>query len=192
MVPQQPPQMPSAGMQPRPRVMTPQMSGMSPRSMAPPQAGRGFVGMPPQMVSMPPQGMAMSQQQMPVMQGRMPGPPQMNGGIKFSGTARNQPMQMMGVQQMGMPLNEPLNDEALAAADPHMQKNMIGEKLYPLIYQSQPSQAGKITGMLLEMDNAELLNLIESPEALASKIDEALIVLKNHNAMMAAQSSAQE
>ena len=61
-----------------------------------------------------------------------------------------------------------------------MQKNMIGERLYPLVYVHQPQLAGEITGMLLEMDNAELLNLIESPEALMSKIDEALIVLKNH------------
>ena len=74
-------------------------------------------------------------------------------------------------------LGEPLDDQALAAADPQMQKNMIGERLYPLIYVHQPQLAGKITGMLLEMDNAELLNLIESPEALMSLIDESLIVI---------------
>ena len=68
----------------------------------------------------------------------------------------------------------------LATADPGVQKNMIGERLYPLIYSSQPELAGKITGMLLEMDNAELINLIESPEALTSKIDEALVVLRAH------------
>lgn len=47
----------------------------------------------------------------------------------------------------------------------------------------QPELAGKITGMLLEMDNSELLLLLESPEALESKVDEAIQVLKQHNAL---------
>lgn len=74
----------------------------------------------------------------------------------------------------------PLTLSVLAAADLQSQKNMIGERLYPLIFDSQPDLAGKITGMLLEMDNSELLLLLESPDALSSKITEALDVLKQH------------
>ena len=76
----------------------------------------------------------------------------------------------------------PLTASALASASPEMQKNMIGERLYPLIHQSQPDLAGKITGMLLEMDNSELLHLLESDEALNAKISEALQVLEAHQA----------
>ena len=85
-------------------------------------------------------------------------------------------------QQMGAGGPPPLTPATLAAADEHMQKNMIGERLYPLISVTQPEQAGKITGMLLEMDNSELLHLLESPEALESKIHEALEVLRAHQA----------
>merc|ERR1719198_923882 len=49
----------------------------------------------------------------------------------------------------------PLTLSVLAAADLQSQKNMIGERLYPLIFESNPELAGKITGMLLEMDNSE-------------------------------------
>ena len=75
---------------------------------------------------------------------------------------------------------EPLTAAALASATDEQQKNMIGERLYPLIYAVKPQLAGKITGMLLEMDNPELLHLLESPDALQSKISEALAVLEAH------------
>ena len=44
----------------------------------------------------------------------------------------------------------------LAAASPEQQKQMIGERLFPLVASVQPDLAGKITGMLLEIDNAEV------------------------------------
>ncbi|CAK9779623.1 polyadenylate binding protein [Cutaneotrichosporon oleaginosum] len=72
-----------------------------------------------------------------------------------------------------------LNAQALARASPTEQKQMLGEAIYPLIHESQPELAGKITGMLLEMDNAELLHLVESPAALTEKVDEALRVLED-------------
>ena len=40
-----------------------------------------------------------------------------------------------------------------------------------------------LTGMLLEMDNSELLVLLDSPEALDGKVQEAIEVLKQHGAL---------
>merc|ERR1719399_2741103 len=88
-----------------------------------------------------------------------------------------------GMPQQGMPQQAPagpgapLTAAALAAAPPNVQKQMIGEKLYPAIAKFQPELAGKITGMMLEMDNSELIMLLESEQQLKSKVDEALLVL---------------
>ena len=44
--------------------------------------------------------------------------------------------------------------------------------------------------MLLEMDNGELLNLLESPDALNAKIMEAISVLQMHTDQAAKQEGA--
>ncbi|XP_027640342.2 polyadenylate-binding protein 1-like [Falco peregrinus] len=110
---------------------------------------------------------------------------------KYSSAVRNvQPMGHMPsvvAPQVGEPAvhvqgQEPLTASVLAAAPPQEQKQMIGERLYPLIHATHPSLAGKITGMLLEMDNSELLLLLESPDSLSSKMEEAVAVLQAHQA----------
>lgn len=65
----------------------------------------------------------------------------------------------------------------LSSADAKEQKQMLGERLYPLINVMHPSKAGKITGMLLEIDNSELLHMLEHQESLKAKVDEAIAVL---------------
>ncbi|XP_043838027.1 polyadenylate-binding protein 1-like [Dromiciops gliroides] len=73
---------------------------------------------------------------------------------------------------------EPLTASMLASAPPQEQKQMLGDRLYPLIYGIHGQLAAKITGMLLEIDNSELLLMLESPESLHSKIEEAIAALQ--------------
>merc|ERR1711997_1166707 len=74
----------------------------------------------------------------------------------------------------------PLTSEMLQDAKPAEKKRLIGERLFPKIQVVEPRLAGKITGMLLEMDNTELLVLLTEQRALMNKINEALAVLKDH------------
>ena len=73
----------------------------------------------------------------------------------------------------------------LAAVPPQEQKQFLGEHLYRRIRNIDPlSQdadlAGKITGMLLEIDNTNILHLLESQDALREKAQEAIDVLGAH------------
>lgn len=90
-------------------------------------------------------------------------------------TSQTQPEPALVSDDLGA---QPLTIKALAAAPEEQQKQMIGEKLFPLIKAIRPELAGKITGMLLEMDNGELLHLLESRSALEQKVAEAVSVLE--------------
>jgi len=72
-----------------------------------------------------------------------------------------------------------IHPDNLSTLPPMEQKQMLGEAIYMKIAPNHPELAGKITGMLLEMDNAELLHLVEAPEALNGKVNEALAVLQD-------------
>merc|ERR1719336_2660123 len=76
----------------------------------------------------------------------------------------------------------PLSAAALAAAPAGVQKQMLGERLFPAVSRYQPALAGKITGMMLEMDNSELLMLLESEQQMKGKVDEAMRVLESGRA----------
>ena len=64
---------------------------------------------------------------------------------------------------------EPLTASMLAQAPPSEQKQMLGERLFPLIQSMHQELAGKITGMLLEIDNSELVHMLEHQESLKGK-----------------------
>jgi len=109
--------------------------------------------------------------------GGMPGMPGGPGMAGKGGMPGGAPAPAPAQPQAAGP-GQPLNAAALAAAPPAVQKQMIGEKLYPAIAKYNQSEAGKITGMMLEMDNSELLMLLESDAQMKSKVDEAMLVLQ--------------
>ncbi|CAI7626848.1 unnamed protein product [Penicillium manginii] len=116
--------------------------------------------------------------------GQVPGMPMGQGMRGGPGYGRGGPQGMGRGQGRGQPApaGQPGQTEsassnpAILAAPPQQQKQMLGEALYPKIQAQQPELAGKITGMLLEMDNAELLGLLDDEDALRAKVDEALNV----------------
>ncbi|XP_022745916.1 polyadenylate-binding protein 2-like [Durio zibethinus] len=93
------------------------------------------------------------------------------------------PYDMAGMPMRDASLSQPIPIGALASAlanaTPDQQRTMLGENLYPLVEQLEPEAAAKVTGMLLEMDQTEVLHLLESPEALKAKVAEAMEVLRN-------------
>ncbi|CAA0819608.1 Polyadenylate-binding protein 2 [Striga hermonthica] len=93
------------------------------------------------------------------------------------------PYEMGGTAPAAVPQPMPITAlaSALANATPEQQRTMLGENLYPLVDQLEHEHAAKVTGMLLEMDQTEVLHLLESPEALKAKVAEAMDVLRNVN-----------
>merc|ERR1719330_1661435 len=108
--------------------------------------------------------------------GQMPmgqmGPRPAGTGNPAAGPGQQMPPQQQGAAAAAP--RGPLSATALAAVAPAVQKQMIGEQLFPAIHKYHPELAGKITGMMLEMDNSELLLLLESESQLKAKVDEAL------------------
>lgn len=162
----------------------------------------GLVQQPPRMMMpQPNQAQVRPSQPYNQMQQVQPGQP----GFKYNTQVRNAPQDQfdpsqlqqqqaqMQQQQQVVPQQQPqvaptepqpveLTAEALASAQPSEQKQMLGERIYPLVQeQIGVDQAGKVTGMLLEIENNELLMMIENKEMLKERIKEACDVLASHS-----------
>ncbi|KAF9363084.1 Protein phosphatase PP2A regulatory subunit B [Mortierella sp. NVP85] len=180
-----------AGMVPRPRWVSPGQPPMHPGAPMPGYPMGQFTpmgqgrprGQGPRAQSQ--RGGAAGQQGRPIPPQGFAGAPRGGPGVGRGGYTRNvgQPRPSGPAATAAAPADPNLLTAAsLAAADPDQQKQMVGEHLYPKISARQPDYAGKITGMLLEMDNGELLHLLEDSEALDAKVEEAIAVLKAHEA----------
>lgn len=162
---------------PNPRM---QMNNMQRPMMAPMMAARP---------GMAPQGMPGVQPGA----GGAGGPGGVRPNYKYTAGVRNATGQVMQVNQQQAVMQpqapqtavyiqgqEPLTASMLAAAPPNEQKQMLGERLFPLIQSMHAELAGKITGMLLEIDNSELVHMLEHQESLKNKVEEAVAVLQAH------------
>ncbi|TYI39493.1 hypothetical protein ES332_A02G102500v1 [Gossypium tomentosum] len=92
----------------------------------------------------------------------------------------------------GQPMPVTALATSLANAAPEQQRTMLGESLYPLVEQLERDAAAKVTGMLLEMDQTEVLHLLESPEALKAKVAEAMEVLRSVDAQQQSNNPADQ
>lgn len=136
---------------------------------------QGMQGMPPNMAALGG----------PVMPGFPQNARQQGGGMRGGpNQVRGYPPNPRGGMppQMGPQLTQSNLDgmgaiqSQLLNVPPPQRKQLLGEALFPKIQALQPELAGKITGMLLEMDDSELLNLTEDENSLRAKVDEAMTV----------------
>ncbi|KAL9001303.1 MAG: hypothetical protein Q9169_000194 [Polycauliona sp. 2 TL-2023] len=146
---------------------------------------QGFQGMPPQQMmnvqgmrgrdnrsqygGQPARGGAAMNMSMPAQGGNFP--PQGRGPMVTS----------MGQAGANVASSPAIGVEAIMSAPPNQQKQMVGEALYPKILTFMGEDlAGKITGMLLEMDITELTSLLDDTDRLQDKVNEALNVYNDY------------
>lgn len=134
-------------------------------------------------------------------QGPQMGGPRVDGQIRYNQNVRNpqmgaqQPQGAMAQQQTPQNIaQQPLSTlvQILAAAPAEQKKRMLGERLFPLVQARQPENAGKITGMLLEMDDTDLIRLLESEQVLELNIKEALEELERSDGESDEESDEEE
>uniref|UniRef100_A0AC35TYG7 Polyadenylate-binding protein n=1 Tax=Rhabditophanes sp. KR3021 TaxID=114890 RepID=A0AC35TYG7_9BILA len=123
-----------------------------------------------------------------VQSNNMRGPPMSKPmqGNYYAGNMQQPIRGPMGQHQQDMsapqriPAQEKLTSQMLTKASPQEQKQMIGERIFPLVSKyCKDVDAGKLTGMMLEMDVPELLMILDNDELLQAKVGEAIFVLRS-------------
>lgn len=73
---------------------------------------------------------------------------------------------------------------AIANLPADQQKRILGEELYPKIVATgkaqHPEAAGKITGMILDLDNQEILSLLDDEDLFNSHFEDALVAFEEY------------
>ncbi|KAI5966259.1 PAB1 [Candida pseudojiufengensis] len=74
----------------------------------------------------------------------------------------------------------------ISSVPPEQQKRILGEELYPRIVSTgkaqDPEAAGKITGMMLGLENQEILDLLDNDELFNTHFEDALTAFEEYKA----------
>jgi len=101
----------------------------------------------------------------------------MNGGLSASAAHAISALPTSLPGHVPPPPPDPIH-QRLAGIDAREERRQIlGEELYPRVVALEPALAGKITGMLLEVEEADVLAMLDNNMACQDKVAEAKRVL---------------
>jgi len=130
--------------------------------------------------------------QMPrqMMQPNVAGPAGAN--VRFNTNARNvaAPPQQA---RPSVPMRSGVGDQAhpmMSGMNERDQKQLLGEQIFRKVEKINAELAGKITGMLIGMDTADLMRMIESEDFLREKVNEGIQVLEKRGVNASAGAAA--
>lgn len=105
-------------------------------------------------------------------------PQMMARGNPGRGRFRGEPMPIIPVKPPE-PAKLPFETQGYYESKPEVQKRILGENLYSIVLENSNKKiAGKITGMLLEIENETLVRLLKNPIEIVQKVKEAIEVLR--------------
>lgn len=105
-----------------------------------------------------------------------------NDDEKLLGASNDQQQdkELFHVRRIASELNLSSLKRQLVELEGDMQKELIGEELYKILFNIYPNYADKLTGMLLEMDVNNLLETLAKPELLKNRVEQAMEALDSN------------